>query len=210
LQIQAGEKVALLGRMGAGKSTLLQLLSGLQSPQQGHVALDSLDLSLIDPADLRRDVGLLTQNARLFHGSIRENVTMGMPLATDDQVFEAIAMAGALPFLQSRAEGLDELIHEGGLGLSGGQRQALLLARTLIRQPSIVLLDEPTAHFDEVTERHVIDLVGNWMGPRTLVVATHRMPVLQWVDRIVVIDGGRIVMDGSKEQVLGRLSHGNA
>ncbi|WP_422087589.1 type I secretion system permease/ATPase [Variovorax sp.] len=210
LQIQAGEKVALLGRMGAGKSTLLQLLAGLQSPQQGHVALDALDLSLIDPADLRRDIGLLTQNARLFHGSIRENVTMGMPLATDDQVFEAIAMAGALPFLQSRAEGLDELIHEGGLGLSGGQRQALLLARTLIRQPSIVLLDEPTAHFDEVSERQVIDLVGNWMGPRTLVVATHRMPVLQWVDRIVVIDGGRIVMDGSKDQVLGRLSHGNA
>lgn len=210
LQIQAGEKVALLGRMGAGKSTLLQLLAGLQSPQQGHVALDALDLSLIDPADLRRDIGLLTQNARLFHGSIRENVTMGMPLATDDQVFEAIAMAGALPFLQSRAEGLDELIHEGGLGLSGGQRQALLLARTLIRQPSIVLLDEPTAHFDEVSERQVIDLVGNWMAPRTLVVATHRMPVLQWVDRIVVIDGGRIVMDGSKDQVLGRLSHGNA
>lgn len=210
LQIQAGEKVALLGRMGAGKSTLLQLLAGLQSPQQGHVALDALDLSLIDPADLRRDIGLLTQNARLFHGSIRENVTMGMPLATDDQVFEAIAMAGALPFLQSRAEGLDELIHEGGLGLSGGQRQALLLARTLIRQPSVVLLDEPTAHFDEVSERQVIDLVGNWMGPRTLVVATHRMPVLQWVDRIVVIDGGRIVMDGSKDQVLGRLSHGNA
>jgi ATP-binding cassette, subfamily C, bacterial LapB len=210
LKIQAGEKVALLGRMGAGKSTLLQLLAGLQSPQQGHVALDALDLSLIDPADLRRDMGLLTQNARLFHGSIRENVTMGMPLATDDQVFEAVAIAGALPFLQSRAEGLDELIHEGGLGLSGGQRQALLLARTLIRQPSIVLLDEPTAHFDEVTERQVIDLVGNWLGPRTLVVATHRMPVLQWVDRIVVIDGGRIVMDGPKDQVLGRLSHGNA
>ena len=210
LQIQAGDKVALLGRMGSGKSTLLQLLAGLQSPQQGHVALDALDLSLIDPADLRRDMGLLTQNARLFHGSIRENVTMGMPLATDDQVFEAVAMAGALSFLQSRAEGLDELIHEGGLGLSGGQRQALLLARTLIRQPSIVLLDEPTAHFDEVTERHVIDSMGAWLGPRTLVVATHRMPVLQWVDRIVVIDGGRIVMDGSKDQVLGRLSHGNA
>jgi len=209
LQIQPGEKVALLGRMGAGKSTLLQLMAGLHAPQRGHVALDSLDISLIDPADLRRDVGLLTQNARLFHGSIRENVTMGMPLATDEQVLEAIAMAGALPFVQSRTEGLAELIHEGGLGLSGGQRQALLLARTLIRQPSIVLLDEPTAHFDELTERQVIESVGAWMASRTLVVATHRMPVLQWVDRIVVIDGGRVVMDGPKDRILGELSHGN-
>lgn len=210
LQIQPGEKVALLGRMGAGKSTLLQLLAGLHAPQRGHVALDSLDISLIDPADLRRDVGLLTQNARLFHGSVRENVTMGMPLATDEQVLEAIAMAGALPFVQSRTEGLAELIHEGGLGLSGGQRQALLLARTLIRQPSVVLLDEPTAHFDEFTEHQVIESVGAWMAPRTLVVATHRMPVLRWVDRIVVIDGGRIVMDGSKDRILGELSHGNS
>lgn len=209
LQIQPGEKVALLGRMGAGKSTLLQLMAGLHAPQRGHVALDSLDISLIDPADLRRDVGLLTQNARLFHGSIRENVTMGMPLATDEQVLEAIAMAGALPFVQSRTEGLAELIHEGGLGLSGGQRQALLLARTLIRQPSVVLLDEPTAHFDEFTEQQVIESVGAWMASRTLVVATHRMPVLQWVDRIVVIDGGRVVMDGSKDRILGELSHGN-
>jgi ATP-binding cassette subfamily C protein LapB len=209
LQIQPGEKVALLGRMGAGKSTLLQLLAGLQAPQRGHVSLDSLDISLIDPSDLRRDVGLLTQNARLFHGSIRENVTMGMPLATDGQVMEAITMAGALPFVQSRAEGLGELIHEGGLGLSGGQRQALLLARTLIRQPAVVLLDEPTAHFDEVTERQVIDSLEDWLAPRTLVVATHRMPVLHWVDRIIVIDGGRVVMDGPRDRVIGELSHGN-
>ena len=112
--------------------------------------------------------------------------------------------------MHSRAEGLDDLIHEGGLGLSGVQRQALLLARTLIRQPSIVLLDEPTAHFDEVTERQVIDAVGRWLAPRTLVVATHRMPVLQWVDRIVVLEGGRIVMDGSKDQILGKLANGHA
>ncbi len=209
LHIAPGQKIALLGRMGAGKSTLLQLMAGLQLPQQGSLALDAIDLARIDPADLRRDMGLLTQNARLFHGTVRENVTLGMPLATDAEVFAAIEMAGALPFVRSRAEGLDDLIHEGGLGLSGGQRQALLLARTLIRAPSIVLLDEPTAHFDEMTERQVIEAMNPWLAPRTLVVATHRMPVLQWVDRIVVIDGGRIVMDGSKEQILGKLSNGN-
>ncbi|RSZ43769.1 MULTISPECIES: type I secretion system permease/ATPase [unclassified Variovorax] len=210
LQVRPGEKIALLGRMGAGKSTLLQLMAGLQTPQRGHVGIDSLDISLVDPADLRRDLGLLTQNARLFHGSIRDNVTMGRPLATDDEVVQALAMAGALPFVQSRHEGLGELIHEGGLGLSGGQRQALLLARTLIRQPSVVLLDEPTAHFDEFTEHQVIESMGPWLASRTLVVATHRMPVLRWVDRIVVIDSGRIVMDGSKDRILGELSRGNA
>lgn len=210
LQIQPGEKVALLGRMGAGKSTLLQLLAGLYTPQQGRITLDALELGLIDTADVRRDMGLLTQNARLFHGTIRENVTMGMPLATDTEVMAAIEMAGALGFVQSRAEGLDELMHEGGLGLSGGQRQALLLARTLIRQPSIVLLDEPTAHFDEMSERQVIGSLSDWLAPRTLIVATHRMPVLQWVDRIVLIENGRIVMDGPKAQILGKLSHVNA
>jgi ATP-binding cassette subfamily C protein LapB len=210
LQIAAGEKVALLGRMGAGKSTLLQLLAGLHVPQRGRMALDGLELGLIDPADVRRDMGLLTQNARLFHGTLRENITMGMPLASDSEVMNALEMCGAMSFLMSRAKGLDEPIAEGGLGLSGGQRQALLLARTLIRTPSIVLLDEPTAHFDEVTERQVIHSVAEWLGPRTLVVATHRLPVLQWVDRIVVIDAGHIVMDGSKEQILGKLSHADA
>lgn len=209
LQIKAGEKVALLGRMGAGKSTLLQILSGLQAPQQGQVSLDALELGLIDPADLRRDMSLLTQDARLFHGTVRENIVMGMPLATDAEVMEAVAVSGALPFVQSRAQGLDDLIHEGGHGLSGGQRQALLLARTLIRQPSILLLDEPTAHFDELTERQVIAALGSWLEPRTLIVATHRLPVLHWVDRVIVVDGGRIVMDGTKAQVLGKLSNGN-
>jgi len=210
LHIEPGEKIALLGRMGAGKSTLLQLLAGLRAPQQGRLSLDGLELGRIDPADVRRDVGLLTQNARLFHGTIRENITMGAPLASDAEVADALRMSGALPLVQSRADGLNELIAEGGQGLSGGQRQALLLARMLIREPSIVLLDEPTAHFDEVTERQVIESVGQWAGQRTLVVATHRLPVLQWVDRIVVLDAGRIVMDGSKEQILGRLSHGGA
>ena len=210
LQIKAGEKIALLGRMGAGKSTLLHLLSGLNEPQRGRIALDGIELRLIDPADVRGHMGLLTQNARLFHGSIRENLIMGMPLATDARVMDALQMSGAQSFVQSRSEGLDEAIAEGGLGLSGGQRQALLLARTLVRAPSIVLLDEPTAHFDEVTERQVIDAVGAWLGPRTLVVATHRLSVLQWVDRIIVIDAGRIVMDGPKNQILGNLANAQA
>ncbi|WP_284336574.1 type I secretion system permease/ATPase [Comamonas sp. NoAH] len=210
LNIRAGEKVAVLGRMGAGKSTLLQLLAGMHKPTSGSISLDGLDLSLIDPSVVRRDVGLLAQSANLFHGTIRENLVMGRPMATDPELIDALRMVGGLSLVQGRPEGLDEMIREGGHGLSGGQRQALLLARTILRQPSVLLLDEPTAHFDEVTERQVIDSMLPWLAPRTLVVATHRMSVLQWVDRIIIIDGGRVVMDGPKEHVLGELKNGKA
>ncbi|MDR2240444.1 MAG: type I secretion system permease/ATPase [Zoogloeaceae bacterium] len=210
LRIGAGERVAVLGRIGSGKTTLLHTLAGLLTPQAGRITLDGLELKLIDPADVRRDVSLLTQNARLFYGTVRENVTLGMPLADDEEVFEALRLCGGLPFVKSRAEGLDETILEGGLGLSGGQRQALLLARTIIRQSHAVLLDEPTSHFDEMTERQVITALQPWMASRTLVVATHRMPILQWVDRIIVIEGGRIVMDGQKDEILGKLGNSSS
>ena len=202
LEIKAGEKIAILGRNGAGKSTLLQLLAGMHVPQQGKIYLDGLDLSLIDPADIRRDMGLLNQNAHLFYGTIRENLTLGAPLATDEDIIWALQMTGAWAFVQDKKEGLDHLILEGGVGFSGGQRQALLLARLLIRQPNIVLLDEPTASIDDVAEKQFIDHLNNWMGHRTLVIATHRRAVLALVDRIIVMNDGKIVMDGPRDQVL--------
>ncbi|MDT0231601.1 type I secretion system permease/ATPase [Acinetobacter sp. RRD8] len=202
LAIRAGEKIAILGRNGAGKSTLLQLLSGMQMPQQGNIYLDGLDLSLIDPADIRRDTGLLNQSAHLFYGTIRENLTLGAPLASDDDLIQALKMTGAWSFVQDKKEGLDHLVLEGGLGFSGGQRQALLLSRLLIRQPNIVLLDEPTASIDDVAEKQFIDHLMNWMGHRTLIVATHRRAVLALVDRIIVLNEGKIVMDGPRDQIL--------
>ena len=202
LAIRAGEKIAILGRNGAGKSTLLQLLSGMQMPQQGNIYLDGLDLSLIDPADIRRDTGLLNQSAHLFYGTIRENLTLGAPLASDDDLIQALKMTGAWSFVQDKKEGLDHLVLEGGLGFSGGQRQALLLSRLLIRQPNIVLLDEPTASIDDVAEKQFIDHLMNWMGHRTLIVATHRRAVLALVDRIIVMSEGKIVMDGPRDQIL--------
>ena len=202
LAIRAGEKIAILGRNGAGKSTLLQLLSGMQMPQQGNIYLDGLDLSLIDPADIRRDTGLLNQSAHLFYGTIRENLTLGAPLASDDDLIQARKMTGAWSFVQDKKEGLDHLVLEGGLGFSGGQRQALLLSRLLIRQPNIVLLDEPTASIDDVAEKQFIDHLMNWMGHRTLIVATHRRAVLALVDRIIVMNEGKIVMDGPRDQIL--------
>ena len=207
LKIKAGEKIAILGRNGAGKSTLLQILSGMQFPNSGSVHLDDLDMSLIDPADVRRDMGLLNQNAHLFYGTIRENLTLGAPLATDEEILQVLKVTGALKFVQDKKEGLDHLILEGGVGFSGGQRQALLLARLLIRQPNIVLLDEPTAAIDDVAEKQLIDHLKSWLGSRTLVVATHRRAVLELVDRIIVMNDGKVVMDGPTAQVLQQSSN---
>ena len=203
LEIKAGEKIAILGRNGAGKSTLLQLLSGMQEPVQGKIKLDGVDLGLIDPMDVRRDMGLLNQNAHLFFGSVRENLTLGSPLATDQELLNVLKLTGALNFVLDKKEGLDHQILEGGVGFSGGQRQALLLSRLLLRQPNILLLDEPTAAIDDVSEKQLIQNLKGWLGQKTLVIATHRRAVLELVDRIIVVHDGKIVMDGPKEQVLG-------
>ena len=202
LEIKAGKKIAILGRNGAGKSTLLQLLSGMQTPVQGKIKLDGIELALIDPADVRRDMGLLNQNAQLFYGSIRENLTLGAPLATDEQLIDVLKITGALSFVQEKKEGLDHIILEGGVGFSGGQRQALLLARLLIRQPNILLLDEPTAAIDDVSEKQLIDHLKGYLQNRTMIVATHRRAVLELVDRIIVVNEGKIVMDGPRDQIL--------
>lgn len=202
LKIRAGEKVAILGRNGAGKSTLLQLLSGMQMPVQGQISLDGLDQSLIDPDDIRRDMGLLNQNAHLFFGTIRENLTLGTPLASDQDILRALSITNALEIVQQKKEGLDHLVLEGGAGFSGGQRQALLLTRLLLRNPNIVLLDEPTASIDDVSEKLLIQHLKEWLGHRTLVVATHRPAVLQLVDRIIVIHDGKIVKDGPRDAIL--------
>ena len=203
LEIQTGEKIAILGRNGAGKSTLLQLLSGMQEPVQGKIKLDGVDLGLIDPTDVRRDMGLLNQNAHLFFGSVRENLTLGSPLATDQELLNVLKLTWALSFVLDKKEGLDHQILEGGVGFSGGQRQALLLSRLLLRQPNILLLDEPTAAIDDVSEKQLIQNLKGWLGQKTLVIATHRRAVLELVDRIIVVHDGKIVMDGPKEQVLG-------
>ena len=203
LHIQAGERIALLGRNGSGKSTLLQLLAGMQEPQQGSILLDDISLNHLDPADLRRDMQLLSQQARLFFGSVRDNIIMGNPLATAEEIHQSLVITGALDFVRKQKMGLNYIVNEGGAGLSGGQRQALLLARALLTSPNILLLDEPTAWLDEVSEKQFIGSLKGWLGKtRTLIVATHRLPILELVDRIIVLDNGRIVMDGPRDSML--------
>jgi len=207
LDIAAGETIALLGRNGAGKSTLLQGLSGMLQPISGEVLLDDLALHQIDPGDVRRDVALLTQDSRLFHGTLRENLTMGAPMARDEAILAALAMVGAVDFVRRLRDGLEHRVLEGGRGLSGGQQQALLLARLLIRQPQVVLLDEPTAAMDETAERQFIERFREWSRGRTVIVATHRMRVLELVDRIIVIDQGQILLDQPKANALATMTN---
>lgn len=202
LSIEVGEKIAVLGRNGAGKSTLLQGCSGLLHPASGEVLVDGLALHQIDPADVRRDIGLLSQGSRLFHGTIRENLTLGHPQASDHEIMQMLEMVGADEFIRNSRSGLEHVVLEGGVGLSGGQIQALLLARLLIREPNVVLLDEPTASMDETTERLFIERFKLWSRDRTVIIATHRMRVLDLVDRILVIHNGAVALDEPKATAL--------
>nr|WP_258403032.1 ATP-binding cassette domain-containing protein [Burkholderia multivorans] len=202
LSIEPGERIAILGRVGAGKSTLLRLLGGLAMPVQGRILFNDTPLPLIDVADVRRDVGMLLQESSLFYGTLRENLLIANPLATDDAILAAMKVACADQLLLRQPHGLDLKLRESGIGLSGGQKQALMLARVILRAPNVLLLDEPTASLDDATERAIVERLRQWLGNRTLIVATHRYPVLSIVDRIIVIDGGRIVRDGPKDEVL--------
>lgn len=206
LNICPGEHVAILGRNGAGKSTLLQALAGSMDLSTGETTLDGIAMAHLDPADVRRDVGLLSQNARLFHGTVRDNLTLGAPQASDRQIIAALTISGAHEFIKRLPKGMDHVILEGGLGLSGGQRQTLLLSRLLLRQTEVLLLDEPTASLDDVTERQLLERLSAWCRGRTLVVATHRVSVLRLVERIIVVDGGRIVIDDQRDAALAQLN----
>ena len=177
-------------------------LSGLLDPDEGEVLLDNLAIQHIDPADVRRDIGMLTQNSRLFHGTVRENIQFGKPQISEDEILQALSIVGADSFIRRLPRGLDHVIFEGGMGLSVGQKQALLLARLMVRNPSIVLLDEPTAAMDEATERDFLTKFAQWSEGRTLVIATHRTRVLELVDRLLVVDGGTIVRDGPRTELL--------
>lgn len=207
LRIEPGERIAILGRVGAGKSTMLRLAGGLATPLRGRILFNDTAMGLIDMADIRRDVGFVLQESSLFYGSLRENLLIGNPRANDEQILEAMRVSCADQLLLNQPHGLDLKLREGGIGLSGGQKQSLILARALLRSPSILLLDEPTASLDEATELAIIDRLQAWLGPRTLMIATHRYPVLSLVDRIIVVDGGRIVRDGPRDQILASLAN---
>lgn len=203
--IRPGERVAILGGIGSGKTTVLKLAQGFYAPQAGRVMVDGVSVSQLEPVLLRRHVGLLLQDGELFHGSIRENIVLGKAGVSDEALLEAARAAGALDWIARLPSGFDTLVRERGVGLSGGQRQSVRLARVLVRDPKVVLLDEPTSEMDGSTEQSVIDRLRRFMAGRTLVLVTHRPALLQLVDRIIVLENGKKIEDGPKEVVLERL-----
>lgn len=206
LAIPAGQHVAVLGSNGSGKSTLLRLLAGLYEPTGGRVMIDGLDLGQIHPRDLRRSVGYLGQEVRLFSGTLRSNLTMNALERDDDRLLAALDFAGLGPFVRSHPRGLDLEIREMGEGVSVGQRQSLGWARLWLQDPAVAILDEPTAALDQTLEATLVSRLGGWLQGRTAVIATHRIPILQLTQRTVILQNGKLAVDGPRDAVLAHLA----
>lgn len=208
LGIEPGQLVAVLGANGSGKSTLLRLLSGLYQPSSGRVLLDGVDMGQVMPRDLRRSIGYLGQEVRLFAGTLRDNLNLSLLERDDDRLLEALDFAGLGPYVRAHPKGLDMEIRDGGAGLSVGQQQSIGWARLWLQDPTICLLDEPTAALDQSLESAIVARMAGWLRGRTAIIATHRLPILSLTDRVVVLKNGRLAIDGPREEVLAHLGGG--
>jgi len=206
LNIVKGERVAVLGAVGSGKTSLIKALSGLYKPAEGRVFLDNVDMSNLAPEFVREHIGYLPQDVRLFQGTLRENLALGLPSPTDEQIMQAARITGLDKLLGTHSKGLGIEISEGGRGLSGGQRQLVGLTRLVLAQPRIMLLDEPTASMDPQLEEQVAERVfGTRPNDTTLVVVTHKPAMLRYFSRIIILDKGKVVADGPRDEILRRL-----
>lgn len=206
LDVQPGERIAVLGPVGSGKSTLIKLLSGLYRPGAGSIRLDGVELAQLAPEFVREHIGYLPQDVRLFNGTLRENLILGLPAPGDQEILRAARQTGLDQVIQAHPKGLELEIAEGGRGLSGGQRQLVGLTRMLLARPRVLLLDEPTASMDARLEARVMRTLFEEAAPDAVVIAvTHKPAMLSHVNRIIVVDSGRIVLDGPRDVVLDRL-----
>jgi ATP-binding cassette, subfamily C, bacterial CydD len=192
LTVRAGEMIGLLGPSGAGKSTLLSLLLGFRRPDAGRVTINGVDLATIDPEELRRHIAWIGQTPMLFHGTLRENIRLGRPEADDAAVTRAAAEARVMEFAAGLPQGLDTMVGERGVGLSGGQAQRVALARAFLKDAPLVLLDEPTASLDRETEAEILEAIRRLAHGRTAVVATHSPAAMAVASRRILLDQGRI------------------
>lgn len=208
--IEPGERVGIIGRVGSGKSTIAKLLAGLYEPGSGTVLLDDTDLRHIEPSDARANIGFVPQDVFLFKGTIKENIAIGVPRVSDDRITSVSHALGLHEFVTQHPLGYDLQVGERGGGLSGGQRQAVALARTILKNPNILVLDEPTNSMDTGTEKKVVETLGRSNKGKTVVLVTHRRSVLSLVDRLIVLDSGRIIADGPKDSVLSGLAPGQS
>ena len=207
LNIKQGEKVAILGAIGSGKSTFLKILAGLYKPTKGFVYLDGIDMQLIKRDFLTENMSYLPQTTKLFAGTLRDNLIFGMIGISDEQIIEAAKLTGLIGLINALPNGLDTVVPEGGESVSGGQKQLIALTRMIVANKKIILLDEPTASMDEGTERQIISMLHQKLSPeQTMVVVTHKPIVLNMVDRIIVLTPNGVAVDGTKEEVLAKLT----
>ncbi len=207
-RIKPGEHVVVIGRVGSGKTTLQKLMMGLYEPTEGAVLVDGVDLRQLDPADLRSNVGYVSQDSMLFFGTLRENIAIGAPYADDRAIIEAADVGGLTEFVNRHPQGFDMPISERGESLSGGQRQGVAIARAMLLDPPILILDEPTSAMDFTSEAQFKDRLRRLAVGKTVVIVTHRTSLIDLADRVLVIDNGRVVADGPRDKVVEALQNG--
>jgi len=207
-RIAAGERVALIGLFVTGKTTIEKLVLGLHPPTSGSILIDGIESRQIDPVELRRDIGYVPQDVMLFYGSVRDNIVLGAPGTDDVAVLRAAEQAGVTEFVNRHPRGFQMPVGERGEGISGGQRQAIAIARAYLLQPPILLLDEPNNGMDSGTEELFKARLAEQLEGRTLLLITHRASLLSLVNRVIVLEGGRVAADGPRDQVLTALAGG--
>ena len=205
LNFAPGEKVAILGKVGCGKTTLLKLILGLHHCTSGSVLIDGANVQQLRSDDIRKNIGVVLQNPYLFSGTLRENIAFGLDVVSDEEILEAAKISCCLDFINKLENGFDYYLSENGRELSGGQRQALTLARAIVRKPKILLLDEPTSSMDQTTEKLVIDNLNTYFSDQTVILVTHRMSLLKMVDRVIALDDGKVTVDGKKDDIVAKL-----
>jgi len=208
VNVNEGEKVAIVGRIGSGKSTMVKLMVNFFEPTKGTILIDDTDIRQIDPADLRRNISYMGQDTALMSGTIRDNIVMGCPRAADAEVLRISELTGVHDFVRKNPMGYDAPVGERGDGLSGGQRQSVALARTLIADTPVLILDEPTNAMDSGTEEFILHNLEKLIKDKTFILVTHKPALLKLVNRLIVMDGGRVMMDGPKDAVLQALASG--
>ncbi|MGB5276096.1 MAG: type I secretion system permease/ATPase [Gammaproteobacteria bacterium] len=209
LSIRPGEHVGIIGKVGSGKTSITKLIVGLYGPSEGTILIDDIDMHQIDPADLRHHMGYLSQDISLMSGSIRDNLVFKDPHIDDERLIEVSRISGVDQFVNKLPMGFDTSVGEQGSWLSGGQRQSIALGRALLLDEPILILDEPTNSMDNTTEAIIRKNLFDYTRNKTLILVTHKAPMLDLVERLIVVDDGRIVMDGPKDKVLNTLQGKN-
>ena len=208
ITIQKGERVGIIGKVGSGKSTLAKLLVKLYEPSSGVVLFDDTDYRQIDPADLRRNIAYISQDARLFQGSVRENITAFNPRASEEEILHCAKLAGVDDFVSRHPMGYDAPVGELGANLSGGQGQGFAFARAIITNPRIVVCDEPTSSMDSQSEAAFQRYIMERLRGKTYIIITHKQSLLTTVDRLILLHNGKVAMDGPRDEVIAALNSG--